>query len=148
MSIFSDFRDKILDLASNFTKGLFNIIDQLVHDKDLNTKLKYEIETKAMEFDNNFKMKLLENEVNVGSAFYRSWRPLLMYIVCFIMFTYGIWNNIVYPFAMMIKQRTLIKIDLDLDLIILIGYITGNYIISRTVEKIKANNQKGKKIND
>lgn len=138
MSFFSTFGDKILELANNFTKGIFNIIDQLVPDKDLNTKLKYEIESKAMEFDNNFKLKLLENEVNIGSAFYRSWRPILMYIVCFIIFTYATWNNIVYPFVMMIKEKTIVKIDLDLDLIILIGYITGNYIIARTVEKIKA----------
>ena len=134
MSVF----DQILEAGKTFLSPIFNIIDQLISDKDLNAKLKFELESKWNEYQNAQKIKILQNEVDIDSAFYRNWRPLSGYVVCAIVGLYGIWNYLFFPIFTMIKTGTVVQLTMDLDFIALLGSISGLYTIARTVEKTKS----------
>jgi len=127
---------KIATLGEKLLDGLFGIFSKLIKDKDLESKLKTEVALKISDWQFQQTMKLLEIEKYSNSKFVTWWRPAVIWFCIIPSLTcYGLWNNIFYPIIMMVKNNEVVRLQLDAEFIILVGSITGLYIISRSVDK-------------
>ena len=135
-SILTTTWDKAIDLGKTLITRVCDVIDQCVSDKDLALKLKSEIALKIQDQSYNLQMKILDNEAASNSKFIQYWRPMIMYCFILILFCYGIWNMLFFPFFTMWQTGVIVKLTLEWDLVSLIGGVTGFYVVSRSAEKI------------
>ena len=85
----------MLGAIAPLAKILFNTIEKAVPDKDLQEKLKAELQTQLLQ-SHTQELKaaasIIEAEAKAG-WFASSWRPLLMYVLIFIL----VWNYVIGP---------------------------------------------------
>ena len=85
----------MLGAVAPLAKILFNTIEKSVPDKDLQEKLKAQLQTQLLQSNTaelQAAAKIVEAEAKAG-WFSASWRPLLMYVLIFIL----IWNYVLGP---------------------------------------------------
>ena len=85
----------MLNAVAPLAKILFNTIEKAVPDKDLQEKLKAQLQTQLLQ-SHTQELKaaasIIEAEAKAG-WFASSWRPLLMYVLIFIL----VWNYVIGP---------------------------------------------------
>ena len=82
----------MLGAVAPLAKILFSTIEKSVPDKDLQAKLKADLQTQLLQSNTQelqAAAKIIEAEAKAG-WFASSWRPLLMYVLIFIL----VWNYI------------------------------------------------------
>ena len=112
---------------------LFSTIEKCVPDKDLQTKLKFEIQQQMLQsHSEEFKAaaSIVEAEAKAG-PFTSSWRPLLMYVLIFII----VWNYVLGP-IIKIFTGTIISFELPGDVWTLLQIGLGGYVVGRSGESI------------
>ena len=134
-----------MGLISNITSQIFgktaDIVDQLVVDKDLASKLKAKMHTQAAEFTHDLIAKEIDLRAQslsaelIGSDAQRNWRPHLMYLIM----AFLIWLIVVVPILGMFGIDIPVKSALDsvpkqMWNLLTIG--VGGYITLRSGEKI------------
>jgi hypothetical protein len=85
----------MLNAIAPLAKILFNTIEKSIPDKDLQAKLKADLQTQLLQSNTaelQAAAKIVEAEAKAG-WFSASWRPLLMYVLIFIL----IWNYVLGP---------------------------------------------------
>ena len=85
----------MLGAVAPLAKILFNTIEKAVPDKDLQEKLKAQLQTQLLQSHTQeltAAAKIIEAEAKAG-WFASSWRPLLMYVLIFIL----VWNYVIGP---------------------------------------------------
>lgn len=115
-------------IAGPLLKGLFDVVDQTVEDKDQAAQIKAALQQKAMDGE----LKQLETAANVimaeakgDSWLQRSWRPLLM-----VLFGTIVANNyLVVP----LFGTPSAEIPPDMWALLKLG--VGGYVVGRSVEK-------------
>ena len=83
----------MLGAVAPLAKILFNTIDKAIPDKDLQEKLKAQLQTQLLQSHTQeltAAAKIIEAEAKAG-WFASSWRPLLMYVLIFIL----VWNYVI-----------------------------------------------------
>jgi hypothetical protein len=123
----------MLSAIAPLAKILFNTIDKAVPDKDLQAKLKADLQTQLIQ-SNTDELKaaarIIEAEAKAG-WFASSWRPLLMYVLIFVL----VFN---YIFAPIVKMLTGIVVGFELpgDVWTLLNVGLGGYVVGRSVESV------------
>lgn len=123
----------LLNAVAPLAKILFNTIDKAVEDKDLSAKLKAELQTQLLQSNTEelkAAAKIVEAEAKAG-WFASSWRPLLMYVLIFIL----VWNYILGP-VIKIFTGTVISFELPGDVWTLLQIGLGGYVVGRSGESI------------
>ena len=123
-------------IAGPVIKGLFNIIDQTVEDKDAANKIKAEIANQQHELiqtELKGAVEIILAEAK-GNWLQRSWRPLLMLIAMTIIAN----NYILVPYLSMWTDK-IVVLDLPDGLWTLLVTGVGGYVVGRSGEKIAQN---------
>ena len=123
----------MLNAVAPLAKILFSTIEKSVPDKDLQAKLKADLQTQLLQSNTQelqAAAKIVEAEAKAG-WFASSWRPLLMYVMIFIL----IINYIIAP---MVKAVFGVSIGFDLptDVFTLLQIGLGGYVVGRSGESI------------
>ena len=123
----------MLSAIAPIAKILFNTIDKAVEDKDLANKLKADLQTQLLQ-SHTEELKaaasVVEAEAKAG-WFTASWRPLLMYVLIFIL----VWNYILGPVIKFFFHAA-ITIDLPGDVWTLLQIGLGGYVVGRSAESV------------
>ena len=124
---------QMLGAVAPLAKILFSTIEKSVPDKDLQAKLKSDLQTQLLQSNTQelqAAAKIIEAEAKAG-WFASSWRPLLMYVMIFIL----IINYIIAP---MVKAVFGVSIGFDLptDVFTLLQIGLGGYVVGRSGESI------------
>ncbi len=117
---------------------VFGIVDQLVVDKDLNTKIKAQIKMAIMSMNHTEFVAVLKAQASIivaeaqsGSWLARSWRPMIMMLFGFIILN----NYVIYPYlSLFFEEAPMLDIPKDMWSLLKLGI--GGYVVGRTVEKI------------
>jgi hypothetical protein len=123
----------LLNAVAPLAKILFNTIDKAVEDKDLANKLKADLQTQMLQSHTQeltAAAKVIEAEAKAG-WFSASWRPLLMYVLIFIL----VWNYILGPVIKFFFHAA-ITIDLPGDVWTLLQIGLGGYVVGRSAESV------------
>ena len=123
----------MLSAVAPLAKILFNTIEKSVPDKDLQAKLKADLQTQLLQSSTEelkAAASIVEAEAKAG-WFTASWRPLLMYVLIFIL----IWNYILGPIVKFFFAAA-ITIDLPGDVWTLLQIGLGGYVVGRSGESI------------
>lgn len=123
----------VLQAIAPLAKILFNTVDKAVADKDLAAKLKAELQTQMLQSHTQelqAAARVLEAEAKAG-WFAASWRPLLMYVLIFIL----IWNYIFGPIVNFFFAAV-ITIELPGDVWTLLQIGLGGYVVGRSAESV------------
>ena len=123
----------MLNAVAPLAKILFSTIEKSVADKDLQAKLKSDLQTQLLQSNTQelqAAAKIIEAEAKAG-WFASSWRPLLMYVMIFIL----IINYIIAP---MVKAVFGVSIGFELptDVFTLLQIGLGGYVVGRSGESI------------
>jgi len=124
---------QMLGAVAPLAKILFNTIEKSVPDKDLQAKLKSDLQTQLLQSSTQelkAAASIVEAEAKAG-WFTASWRPLLMYVLIFIL----IWNYILGPIVKFFFAAA-ITIDLPGDVWTLLQIGLGGYVVGRSGESI------------
>jgi hypothetical protein len=124
---------QMLGAVAPLAKILFSTIEKSVPDKDLQAKLKADLQTQLLQSSTQelkAAASIVEAEAKAG-WFASSWRPLLMYVLIFIL----IWNYILGPIVKFFFGAA-ITIDLPGDVWTLLQIGLGGYVIGRSGESI------------
>lgn len=119
--------DLIAKGATTLLGGLFNIVDQVVEDKDKAAEIKAGLQAKVLAFQSELlaaSTQIITTEAT-GGWLQRNWRPLTM--LTFVVLVVSRWMGFAAPGmteAEYLSVYDLIKIGL------------GGYVAGRTVEKI------------
>ena len=124
---------QMLGAVAPLAKILFSTIEKSVPDKDLQSKLKADLQTQLLQSNTQelqAAAKIIEAEAKAG-WFASSWRPLLMYVMIFIL----IINYIIAP---MVKAVFGVSIGFELptDVFTLLQIGLGGYVVGRSGESI------------
>jgi len=123
----------MLGAIAPLAKILFNTIEKAVPDKDLQAKLKADLQTQLLQ-SHTEELKaaasVVEAEAKAG-WFTASWRPLLMYVLIFIL----VWNYILGPVIKFFFHAA-ITIDLPGDVWTLLQIGLGGYVVGRSAESV------------
>lgn len=123
----------MLNAVAPLAKILFNTIEKAVPDKDLQAKLKAELQTQLLQ-SHTQELKaaasIIEAEAKAG-WFASSWRPLLMYVLIFIL----VWNYVIGP-VIKIFMGAVITFELPGDVWSLLQIGLGGYVIGRSAESV------------
>ena len=122
-----------LSAIAPLAKILFNTVDKAVEDKDLANRLKTDLQTQMMQSHTQeltAAAKVIEAEAKAG-WFAASWRPLLMYVLIFIL----VWNYILGPVIKFFFHAA-ITIDLPGDVWTLLQIGLGGYVVGRSAESV------------
>ena len=122
-----------LSAIAPLAKILFNTVDKAVADKDLAAKLKADLQTQMMQSHTQeltAAAKIIEAEAKAG-WFASSWRPLLMYVLIFIL----IWNYVLGPVILFFFKAS-ITIELPGDVWTLLQIGLGGYVVGRSAESV------------
>jgi hypothetical protein len=123
----------MLGAIAPLAKILFNTIEKSVPDKDLQAKLKADLQTQLLQSNTaelQAAAKIIEAEAKAG-WFSASWRPLLMYVLIFIL----VWNYILGPVIKFFFHAA-ITIDLPGDVWTLLQIGLGGYVVGRSAESV------------
>ena len=123
----------VLQAIAPLAKILFNTIDKAVPDKDLAAKLKADLQTQMLQSHTQeltAAARVIEAEAKAG-WFASSWRPLLMYVLIFIL----IWNYVLGPVILFFFKAS-ITIDLPGDVWTLLQIGLGGYVVGRSAESV------------
>ena len=123
----------IIQAVAPLAKILFNTVDKTVADKDLAAKLKADLQTQMLQSHTQeltAAAKIIEAEAKAG-WFASSWRPLLMYVLIFIL----IWNYVLGPVVMFFFKAS-ITIELPGDVWTLLQIGLGGYVVGRSAESV------------
>jgi len=124
---------QMLGAVAPLAKVLFNTIEKSVPDKDLQEKLKAQLQTQLLQSNTaelQAAAKIVEAEAKAG-WFSASWRPLLMYVLIFIL----IWNYVLGPVVKFFFAAA-ITIDLPGDVWTLLQIGLGGYVVGRSAESV------------
>ena len=124
---------QMLGAVAPLAKILFSTIEKSVPDKDLQAKLKADLQTQLLQSSTQelkATASIVEAEAKAG-WFTASWRPLLMYVLIFIL----IWNYILGPIVKFFFGAA-ITIDLPGDVWTLLQIGLGGYVVGRSGESI------------
>ena len=123
----------MLGAIAPLAKILFSTIEKAVPDKDLQEKLKAQLQTELLQ-SHTEELKaaasIVEAEAKAG-WFAASWRPLLMYVLIFIL----VWNYILGP-VIKIFTGSIITFELPGDVWTLLQIGLGGYVVGRSGESI------------
>ena len=123
----------MLGAIAPLAKILFNTIEKSVPDKDLQEKLKAQLQTQLLQSNTSelqAAAKIVEAEAKAG-WFSASWRPLLMYVLIFIL----IWNYVLGPVILFFFKAS-ITITLPGDVWTLLQIGLGGYVVGRSAESV------------
>ncbi len=123
----------MLGAVAPLAKILFNTIEKSVPDKDLQEKLKSQLQTQLLQSNTQelqAAAKIIEAEAKAG-WFASSWRPLLMYVLIFIL----VWNYILGP-VVKIFTGAVISFELPGDVWGLLQIGLGGYVVGRSAESV------------
>ena len=124
---------QMLGAVAPLAKILFNTIEKAVPDKDLQAKLKAELQTQLLQ-SHTEELKaaasIIEAEAKAG-WFASSWRPLLMYVLIFIL----VWNYVIGP-VIKIFMGAVITFELPGDVWSLLQIGLGGYVLGRSAESV------------
>jgi len=124
---------QMLGAVAPLAKILFNTIDKAVPDKDLQEKLKAQLQTQLLQSNTQelqAAAKIIEAEAKAG-WFAASWRPLLMYVLIFIL----VWNYVIGP-VIKIFMGAVITFELPGDVWTLLNVGLGGYVVGRSAESV------------
>ena len=124
---------QMLGAVAPLAKILFNTIEKSVPDKDLQEKLKAQLQTQLLQSNTaelQAAAKIVEAEAKAG-WFASSWRPLLMYVLIFIL----VWNYILGPIVK-IFTGAVISFELPGDVWGLLQIGLGGYVVGRSAESV------------
>ena len=124
---------QMLGAVAPLAKILFNTIEKSIPDKDLQEKLKAQLNQQLLQSSTEelkAAASIVEAEAKAG-WFTASWRPLLMYVLIFIL----IWNYILGPIVKFFFGAS-ITIDLPGDVWTLLQIGLGGYVVGRSGESI------------
>ena len=120
-------------IAGPVVKGIFNIIDQTVEDKDQAARIKANIASQQ----NELIQTELKGAIDIilaeakGNWLQKSWRPLLMVSVMAIVVN----NYILFPYLSMWTEKVVV-LELPGGLWTLLTTGVGGYVVGRSGEKI------------
>jgi len=123
----------MLGAIAPLAKILFNTIEKAVPDKDLQAKLKAELQTQLLQSHTQelqAASRIIEAEAKAG-WFASSWRPLLMYVLIFIL----VWNYVIGP-VIKVFLGAVITFELPGDVWTLLNVGLGGYVIGRSAESV------------
>ena len=123
----------MLGAVAPLAKVLFNTIEKAVPDKDLQEKLKAQLQTQLLQSHTQelqAAAKIVEAEAKAG-WFASSWRPLLMYVLIFIL----VWNYVIGP-VIKIFMGAVITFELPGDVWSLLQIGLGGYVLGRSAESV------------
>ena len=123
----------LLGAIAPLAKILFSTIEKAVPDKDLQAKLKADLQTQLLQSHTEeltAASRVIEAEAKAG-WFSASWRPLLMYVLIFIL----VWNYILGPVIKFFFHAA-ITIDLPGDVWTLLQIGLGGYVVGRSAESV------------
>ena len=123
----------VLQAVAPLAKILFNTVDKAVADKDLAAKLKADLQTQMLQSHTQeltAAAKIIEAEAKAG-WFASSWRPLLMYVLIFIL----VWNYVLGPVILFFFKAS-ITITLQGDVWSLLQIGLGGYVVGRSAESV------------
>ena len=123
----------MLGAVAPLAKILFNTIDKAVPDKDLQEKLKAQLQTQLLQSNTaelQAAAKIVEAEAKAG-WFASSWRPLLMYVLIFIL----VWNYVIGP-VIKVFTGAVISFELPGDVWTLLNVGLGGYVVGRSAESV------------
>jgi hypothetical protein len=124
---------QMLGAVAPLAKILFNTIEKSVPDKDLQEKLKSQLQTQLLQSHTQeltAAAKIIEAEAKAG-WFASSWRPLLMYVLIFIL----VWNYVIGP-VIKIFTGAIISFELPGDVWTLLNVGLGGYVVGRSAESV------------
>jgi hypothetical protein len=125
---------QMLGAVAPLAKILFNTIDKAVSDKDLQEKLKAQLQIQLLQSNTaelKAAAKIVEAEAKAG-WFAASWRPLLMYVLIFIL----IWNYVLGPVILFFFKSSIIFVELPGDVWTLLQIGLGGYVVGRSAESV------------
>jgi len=123
----------LLSALTPILSKVFDVVDKSIPDKDLAAKLKAELNTQLLQSGTEelkASARIVEAEAKAG-WFASSWRPLLMYVLIFIL----IWNYILGPIVKFFFHAA-ITIDLPGDVWTLLQIGLGGYVVGRSAESV------------
>ena len=123
----------MLGAVAPLAKILFSTIDKAVPDKDLQEKLKAQLQTQLLQSHTQeltAAAKIIEAEAKAG-WFASSWRPLLMYVLIFIL----VWNYVIGP-VIKVFTGAVISFELPGDVWTLLNVGLGGYVVGRSAESV------------
>ena len=123
----------MLGAVAPLAKILFNTIEKAVPDKDLQEKLKAQLQTQLLQSNTQelqAAAKIIEAEAKAG-WFAASWRPLLMYVLIFIL----VWNYVIGP-VIKVFTGAIISFELPGDVWTLLNVGLGGYVVGRSAESV------------
>ena len=123
----------MLGAIAPLAKILFNTIEKAVPDKDLQEKLKAQLQTQLLQSHTQelqAASRIIEAEAKAG-WFASSWRPLLMYVLIFIL----VWNYVIGP-VIKIFMGAVITFELPGDVWSLLQIGLGGYVLGRSAESV------------
>jgi hypothetical protein len=125
-----------LSTIAPLAKMLFSTVDKAIPDKDLAEKLKAQLNTQLLQSSTE-EIKAAASIVEAEAKshwFVSSWRPLLMYVLIFIL----VWNYVIGP-VIKIFTGTIITFELPGDVWTLLNIGLGGYVVGRSgeIKKIK-----------
>jgi len=124
---------QMLGAVAPLAKILFSTVEKAVPDKDLQAKLKAELQTQLLQSHTQelqAAARIVEAEAK-SNWFVSSWRPLLMYVLIFIL----IWNYVLGPVVLFFFKAS-ITIELPGDVWTLLNVGLGGYVIGRSAESV------------
>ena len=123
----------MLGAVAPLAKILFSTIEKAVPDKDLQEKLKAQLQTQLLQSNTQelqAAAKIIEAEAKAG-WFASSWRPLLMYVLIFIL----VWNYVIGP-VIKVFTGAVISFELPGDVWTLLNVGLGGYVVGRSAESV------------
>ena len=123
----------MLGAVAPLAKILFNTIEKAVPDKDLQEKLKAQLQTQLLQSHTQelqAASRIIEAEAKAG-WFASSWRPLLMYVLIFIL----VWNYVIGP-VIKVFTGAIISFELPGDVWTLLNVGLGGYVVGRSAESV------------
>ena len=123
----------MLGAVAPLAKILFSTIEKSVPDKDLQEKLKAQLQTQLLQSHTQeltAAAKIIEAEAKAG-WFASSWRPLLMYVLIFIL----VWNYILGP-VIKVFTGAVISFELPGDVWTLLNVGLGGDVVGRSAESV------------
>ena len=124
---------QMLGAVAPLAKILFSTIEKSVPDKDLQEKLKTQLQTQLLQSNTQelqAAAKIVEAEAKAG-WFASSWRPLLMYVLIFIL----VWNYVIGP-VIKVFTGAVISFELPGDVWTLLNVGLGGYVVGRSAESV------------
>ena len=120
-----------LSTIAPLAKMLFSTVDKAIPDKDLAEKLKAQLNTELLKSSTE-QLKAAASIVEAKAGWFSaSWRPLLMYVLIFIL----VWNYIIGP-VIKLMIGTVITFELPGDVWTLLQIGLGGYVVGRSGESI------------